>query len=177
MLERPPAAIGVALMLGHDHREHRQQVDAGPDRHQVARPRRPAGDHAHLAHARAGERGRQRDARGQALSTVSQAPHPEALGRVQPRAAPSQRADGLEDGGNARPLEREAGEPLVDVVRELDLRELGLQAALHLAALEDPGHLAGDGADEGDVVLRELAELDRLHVQDAHQSWSRLDRD
>ena len=80
VLERTPAAVGVALQLGRDHREHGQQVAAGPHWHQVERPGRPAGDHAHLAHAGACQGGRQRDARRQPLPAVAQAPDPEAVG-------------------------------------------------------------------------------------------------
>ena len=106
MLERSPPAVGVvAVLLGHDDGQHAQEVGAGADGHQVEWPRRPPCDHAHLSHARADQGGGQRDARWHPLPELAQAPDPEAVRRVQPGSASGQRADRLEDGGDARTLE------------------------------------------------------------------------
>ena len=76
---------------------------------------------------------------------------------------------------NSGAVERQLGKTLVDVVRELDLRELHLGPPLQLAALEDAGHLTGDRAQEVDVARVELPPLGALHVQHADQPRPRLD--
>ena len=93
------------------------------------------------------------------------------------RGAPSgKRTDDLENRGDARPIERQLGEPLVDVVREADLRQLDLGPPLQLAALEDARHLGRDSAEKVDVTGVELAALRALDVEHPDQARTRLDR-
>src|SRR5438093_6122082 len=99
-----------------------------------------------------------------------------AVRRVERGATAGKRADDIEDRGDARPIEGQLGEPLVDVVREADLRKLNLGSPLQLAALEDARHLSGDGAEKVDVTRVELAALRALDVEHPDQARTRLDR-
>ena len=96
--------------------------------------------------------------------------------RVQRRGSARERSDRFEDRPDARAFQGQLRETLVDVVRHLDLRQLRLQPPLQLAALEDAGDLARDGAEEIDVAGIELAQLGCLRVQHADQARARLDR-
>ena len=61
-------------------------------------------------------------------------------------------------------------------MRQADLGQLDLGASLQLAALEDPGDLGGDRAQEVDVSRVELAPLSALHVDHTDQARTRFDR-
>src|SRR5437762_8422067 len=106
------------------------------------------------------------------VGMLSRAADAIAVARVQRRASAGQRSDDLQDQPDPRPVERELGEPLVDVVRQTDLGELDLSAALQLAPLEDAGHLRSDGAQEVDITRVELTPLRALHVQHPDQPRS-----
>jgi len=65
----------------------------------------------------------------------------------------------------------------VDRLRPPDLFELGLQPAVQLRPFDDPGYLTGDGAEEIDVRLVEVATLLGLDVDDADHPRARQDGD
>jgi hypothetical protein len=98
-------------------------------------------------------------------------------GRVeQVDASTGQAADRFENRPYSCAAQRQRGKPLVHFLRAADLLELSLQAALQLAAFDDPGHLPGDGQEEVDVAAVELPLVLRLDIDDADHSRARDDR-
>ena len=104
------------------------------------------------------------------------APHSVSVRGVEGGGTSGQRPHRFEDGPDARPFQRQLCESLVDVVRQLDLRQLSLHPPLQLRALEDACDLAGDRPQEIDVAGNELTALGGLGVEHADKPGARLDR-
>ena len=179
VLEGAEPAVGpFGVDLRHRHDQQAEEVGAGPNRDKVQLACRAPGAQPHLGGTvLAEEVGRQVEAAGQRVALLHAGPDPEAVDRVEPRPAAGEAADRFEDGRDPGAVEGQLGEAAVDLVREPDLGQLGLEPALQLHPFEDPGHLAGDRLQEVDVRPDEVAPLGALDVEHADQPVARLDRD
>ena len=176
MLERPATGVVVRFLLPHHDGQHAEEVASGAHRHDVEGSRWPARSQADLAGAGAEQVLRQVHTRRHAFDAVPGSTNAETVSGVERGPATREGAHRLQDRWNPGPVQGQPGEPLVNVVRDADLGQLQLQPPLQLAPLQDPGHLAGDGAKEVHVGGAEAALLDALHVDHAHQAGACLDR-